>query len=90
MRPGAIRDRMVEFLGDWLGEVEAAVRAAQAEGAIDPAEDPAQLTFEIEAALFLANTQYVVAREAAPLERARRAIERRLERPELDRTTVRL
>jgi len=81
MRPGAIRDRMVEFLGDWLGEVEAAVRAAQAEGAIDPAEDPAQLTFEIEAALFLANTQYVVAREAAPLERARRAIERRLERP---------
>ena len=61
--------------------LEAAVRAAQAEGAIDPAEDPAQLTFEIEAALFLANTQYVVAREAAPLERARRAIERRLERP---------
>jgi AcrR family transcriptional regulator len=79
MRPGPIRDRMVEFLGDWLAELEETVRAAQAEGAIDPAEDPAQLTFEIEAALFLANAQYVIARDATPLERARRAIERHLD-----------
>lgn len=78
MRPGAVRDRLVRFLADWLGELERAVRAAQAEGAIDPAEDPAQLVFELEAALLLANAQYVLVRTKEPIERARRAIERRL------------
>ena len=77
-RPGAVRDRLVAFLERWLGRLEAAVRDAQAEGAIDPSEDPAQLTFEIEAALFYANAQYVVARDPEPIERARWAIERRL------------
>lgn len=78
-QPGPVRDRLVAFLGGWLGRIETAVHDAQAEGAIDPAEDPAQITFEIEAALFLANAQYVVARTPEPIERARRAIERRLE-----------
>jgi len=79
MKPGPVRDRLVAFLGDWLGEIEAVVRDAQVEGAIDPSEDAAQLTFEIEAALLLANAQYVVARGPEPIERARRAIERRLD-----------
>ena len=77
-QPGPVRDRLVAFLGDWLAQIETAVRDAQAEGAIDPAEDPAQLTFEIEAALLLANAQYVVMRTPEPIQRARRAIERRL------------
>lgn len=51
---------------------------AQADGAIDPAEDPAQIAFEIEAALLLANAQYVVTRTPEPIERARRAVQRRL------------
>ncbi len=79
MQPGPVRDRLVAFLGDWLGRVETAVRDAQAEGSIDPAEDAAQLTFEIEAALFLANAQYIIMRTAEPIERARRAINRRLD-----------
>jgi AcrR family transcriptional regulator len=79
MQPGPVRDRLVAFLGDWLTRIETAVRDAQSEGAIDAAEDPSQLTFEIEAALFLANAQYVVARTQEPIDRARRAIERRLE-----------
>jgi AcrR family transcriptional regulator len=79
MRPGPVRDRLVAFLGDWLGQLEAAVREAQAEGALDPDEDPAQVTFEIEAALLLSNAQYVVTRDPEAIERARRAIERRLE-----------
>ena len=54
------------------------MRDAQAEGAIDPEEDAAQLAFEVEAALFLANAQYVVTRAAEPIEHARRAIDRRL------------
>src|SRR5215212_5136163 len=78
MQPGPVRDRLVEFLGDWLGHLETAVRDAQAEGAIDADEDAAQLAFELEAALLLANAQYVVARSPEPIERARRAIDRRL------------
>jgi AcrR family transcriptional regulator len=78
MQPGPVRDRLVEFLADWLGLLETAVRDAQAEGAIDPAEDAAQLVFEIEAALLLANAQYIVARTPEPLERGRKAIERAL------------
>ena len=77
-QPGAVRDRLVRFLADWLGRLETAVRDAQADGAIDPAEDPAQITFEIEAALLLANAQYIVSRTPEPIERARRAIDRRL------------
>ena len=78
MQPGPVRDRLVAFLGDWLERIETAVRDAQAEGAIGPGEDAAQITFEIEAALLLANAQYVVARTPEPIERARHAIERRL------------
>jgi AcrR family transcriptional regulator len=78
MRPGAVRDRLVAFLGGWVGELEQAVRDAQAEGAVDAGEDPAQLVFEVGAALLYANTRYVVSRDHEPIERARRAIERRL------------
>jgi AcrR family transcriptional regulator len=78
MQPGPVRDRLIAFLGDWLGQIETAVRDAQAESAINPEEDPGQLTFEIEAALLLANAQYVVVRTPQPIERARRAIDRRL------------
>src|SRR5581483_1410811 len=74
MQPGPVRDRLVAFLERWLGELEAAVREAQAEGTIDPAEDPAQLAFEIEAALFFANAGFVVARTPEAIERARRTI----------------
>lgn len=78
MQPGALRDRLVLFLADWLDRLESTVREAQAAGAIDPQEDPGQLAFEVEAALFLANAQYVVTHTAQPIERARRAIDRRL------------
>jgi AcrR family transcriptional regulator len=78
MRPGPLRDRLVAFLGEWLGRLERAVRDAQAEGAIAADEDPKQIAFEIEAALFLANAQHIVSRAPEPIERARRAIERRL------------
>lgn len=78
MQPGPVRDRLVVFLADWLGRLEAAVADAQREGDIDPSEDPAQLVFELEAALLLANAQYVVTRTPEPIDRARRAIDRRL------------
>jgi AcrR family transcriptional regulator len=78
MQPGAVRDRLVAFVGRWLAELESAVREAQAEGSLDPDEDPAQLAFEIEAALFFGNTGFVVSRASDAIERARRTIDRRL------------
>ena len=76
--PGPVRDLAVQVANDWLAQLEAAVRDAQAEGAIDPSEDPAQLAFELNAYLLLANAQFVISRESTPFDRARRALERRL------------
>jgi len=78
MKPGPVRDRLVGFLANWLDRLEACITTAQAEDLINPDEDPAQLAFEIEAALFLANTQYAVTHTAEPVQHARRAIDQRL------------
>jgi len=80
MRPGPVRDRLVVFLNDWLGRLEVAIRDAQSEGDLDASEDPAQLAFEVEAALLTANAQFVVSRSYEPIERARRMIARALSR----------
>ena len=77
-RPGPVRDRALQLTSEWLAQLETAVRDAQAEGAIDAAEDPEQLAFELDAYLLLANLQFVVSQEPAPIDRARRAVERRL------------
>jgi hypothetical protein len=39
--------------------------------------DPAQLAFEVEASLYLANTLFVVIGGPVPIERARRSLEQR-------------
>ena len=78
LQPGPVRDRMVLFMSDWLALVEATIREAQAQGDIRPDEDPGQLTFELEALLFLANAVYILDRQPIAVERARTAIDRRL------------
>jgi AcrR family transcriptional regulator len=78
MQPGPVRDRLVRFLEDWLGRLETAAREAQQEGDIANSEDPAQLAFDLESSLFLANSQFAVSQSHEPIERGRRAIERRL------------
>jgi hypothetical protein len=57
-------------VNEWLGQLEAAIRDAQAEGA--------QLTYEVESFVLCANTYFVITQERTPLDRARRAIDRRL------------
>ena len=79
MRPGPVRDALVAFNEDWMRRLEAAAREGQADGTIDPAADVGQLAFDLEAALFLANAQFVVVRTSEPIERARTAIDRRLQ-----------
>ena len=76
--PGPVRDLAIQLSDDWLRQLGTATRDAQAEGAIDPSEDPAQLAFELDAYLLLANAQFVVSQESAPIQRARRAVEHRL------------
>ena len=76
--PGPVRDLAVQLSDDWFGQLSTAVRDAQAEGAIDLSEDPAQLAFELDAYLLLANAQFVAGQGSTAIERARRALERRL------------
>jgi hypothetical protein len=96
MHPGPVRDRLTLFLTDWLGLLESAVREAQGEATIDH-EDPEHLVFEIEAAILLANAQYVMVRTSEPIERApaggraptRHVRNRRGSRPRVRRTSRR-
>jgi AcrR family transcriptional regulator len=78
MRPGPVRDGAVEVLEEFSRHLEAAVHDAQAEGAIDPAEDAEQLAFELSSYLSLANAQFAVSHESASIDRARRGLERRI------------
>jgi AcrR family transcriptional regulator len=73
-----VRDLALKTIGEWFGHLVASVRDAQAEGQITEDEDPVQLAFEIEAFLLLGNANYVIVRDAEPLNRARHAIRARL------------
>jgi AcrR family transcriptional regulator len=76
--PGPVHDRALGIVAAWLDQLEAAARQAQVEGAVDPGEDAAQIAFELDAYLLLANAQYVASRSRQPLDRARHAIDRLL------------
>jgi len=78
MRPGPVRDGAVQVLDEFSRQVETAVRDAQAEGAIDPSEDAEQLAFELDSYMSLANAQFAVSQDSAPIDRARRALEGRI------------
>ena len=77
--PGPVRDRALQLSDEWLQGIETAIRDAQSEGAIDPAEDAQQLAFELDAYLLLANAQFVASPGSGATLRARRALARRLE-----------
>jgi AcrR family transcriptional regulator len=78
MRPGPVRDGAVQVVNEFYLQVEAAVRDAQAEGAIDPSEDAESLAFELNSYLALANSQFAISQQSAPIERARSAMEARI------------
>jgi AcrR family transcriptional regulator len=78
MRPGPVRDGAVQVLDEFSRQLETAVRQAQAEGAIDAAEDAQQLAFELDAYLSLANAQFALSQESAPIDRARSAVAERI------------
>jgi AcrR family transcriptional regulator len=79
-QPGTFHEEIVADNREWLGLLTSAAATAQAKGEIDPRIDPDQLVFELEAALELANCQYVLHRDPVALERARTAVRSTLER----------
>ena len=78
-RAGPVRERALGVVSEWTESLEGAVRDAQREGLIARDVDAAQLVFELDAYLMLANAQFVASGSKEPLERARRAIAERLE-----------
>jgi AcrR family transcriptional regulator len=77
--PGPVRDEIAQQLTAWDRLVANRVRAAQAEGHLDPAADPEQVAFELDALLGAANVRYQVNRDPAVFEHARRGIDARLD-----------
>ncbi len=80
-RPGAVRDRIVEIVRQWLRQLEQNARAAREDGQLGADVDPGQLAFELYALASGANWHYQTFGERRAFERARAAIGTRLARP---------
>jgi AcrR family transcriptional regulator len=78
-RPGAVRERVAAYIAGWLAHLRAEVVEAQQSGDLDAQADPDQIVFEIESALLMANTLWVLSEEPAVFDRARTAIAGRIE-----------
>jgi AcrR family transcriptional regulator len=76
--PGRVRDKAMAVSNRWMGLLEAEVGAGQDAGEIDPSLDAAQLAFELDAYLFLANTLFVASGDRKALRHAQNAVESRL------------
>jgi AcrR family transcriptional regulator len=77
-RPGSVQDKIKAAQQAWMEHLERLIREAQAAGSLDPAEDPAQLAFELDSYMLMGNTGFVLHDDPTHLERARAAIDRRL------------
>ena len=76
--PGPVRDGAMAFSQRWLALLAEEVAAAQADGELDPAADPPQIAFELNAFMVLGNMQFVASDDPAVLDRVRRAVDTRL------------
>jgi len=76
--PGAVKERISEFQRGWSERLAQLVRAAQAAGEIRADEDPAQLVFELNGYLLMANMAFLLYSSAQPIELARNAVTARL------------
>lgn len=78
-RPGPVRDRVSALMSDWIDALEKAIRMARDEGHLRDDVDPAQLAFELNALFFGANFAFYLQHDEQALERARKAVDARLE-----------
>lgn len=78
-RPGPVRDRIAEVQSDWTKLIASAIREAKRRDELDLDTSVKQLTFEINAVLAQANTEFLLHRDRAAFNQARRAIHDRLQ-----------
>lgn len=76
--PGPVKEVVTTYSRAWLERLATLVAAAQERGELDGDEDPAQLAFEIDAHLLMANTAFLLGTDPRGLDRARIAIRGRL------------
>ncbi len=69
--PGPVKERIVAFTDEWVGELVAAAAAAQEAGELPADPDPQQLVYEVDALLLMAHAAYTMYGDPALLERAR-------------------
>ena len=82
--PGPVKEAVASFLRGWLTTLEDLAAAGQREGALAASEDPAQLAFEIDAYLLMANMAFLLHNDPGTLAFARTAIDARLQRSRQD------
>jgi AcrR family transcriptional regulator len=80
VRPGRVRDRIVEAYREWIGLLEEQARRAQELGEIEAGADTGQLVFDLNGVLIAANVFYFLFEDPNELERARRGVRERLRR----------
>jgi hypothetical protein len=79
-RPGAIHEQVAADHTRWLDALARTGRRAQERGELDQQADVAQLAFELDAALELANYLYLLYRDPGLLERGRTAVRESIDR----------
>ena len=77
-RPGAVHDRVASHQRQWSELLRQTAREADAKGELPAGEDADQLAFELGAVLAGANIVAIMHSDDTAIERARRAIRRRL------------
>src|SRR5262245_30877362 len=60
MHPGPVKDKIASVQHGWTELLQQVIRGAQAGDALDAAEDPQQLAFEVYAFLLLGNAAFVL------------------------------
>lgn len=74
-RPGAVRDRIVELHTAWMRLLADLIEGAREAGQLDTrGKEPAQLAFELDSLLHLANDSYVLHQDTEQLRYARRGV----------------
>jgi AcrR family transcriptional regulator len=76
--PGPVKERIAAVQRSWLALLEELYEAALRAGQIDAAESPAQLAFETDAQLLMANMMFLLQNDPGALDRARKAIKARI------------
>jgi AcrR family transcriptional regulator len=74
MRPGPVRDRVLQYQWQWMQLIERLVREAQDLGEIDAEADAAQIAFEVSSVLLMAHSVFPLTGDRAVLQRARSAV----------------